>query len=204
MRLLPKLSDESRLKILPYLVGVVIVGVIALKFVPNLFVPAPPPLVESTQGLVMAENIDELSKVAGRAVVRPTIPEGVWIAALGAYTEATPAFPKQTTVIVLARGAWRFAEIIERPGANIDEVTASYGPVSSRKVTLAAGTQAKWIMLDQAAPICLDGRDGQPGTCVINRIIVFQNETGVVSIATDSRGATDGELLALARSLASP
>ncbi len=183
--------------------GVVIIGVIALKFVPDLFVPAPPSLIESTQGLVMAKNIDELSKVAGRTVGRPTIPEGVEIAALGVYTEATPAFPKQTTAIVLARGGWRFAEIIERPGANIDEVSASYGSVSSRKATLSPGTEAKWIILDQAAPICLDGRDGQPGTCVINRIVIFQNETGVVSIASDSRGATDGELLALARSLTS-
>jgi hypothetical protein len=185
----------------PVLLLVLLAGLAVARFLPTAFAPDPPPLLQPHRGLVETTTIAAFSQGAGRSVTLPEFPSGVTSAALGIYTQPTEQFPANTVAIVLTKDGWRYAEILDRPGTDMPAVMNAYPFTSSRPITIAPEVEGSLLLLEAVAPVCIEGRNGKPGSCLINRVLVFPSPHGVVTIATDAHGATEGELFDLARRL---
>lgn len=202
MSVLRRLLDKTPIGYVPFILFLVIVGIGVARFVPQLYLPEPPALLTPAEGLQTMDDLDDARTIAGQIARSSVFPTGVTVAAFGIYTQPTERFPAQTTAIVTEKNGWRFAEILMRPNMDLQAVISGYAATSTTSVTLAPGLEATMLSIDTAVPICLDGRNGHPGTCVIHRVLVIPLPDLTISLASDPRGATEGELVDIGQKIA--
>jgi hypothetical protein len=159
------------------------------------------PLLPQERGLVEVSTIAEADERSTIRVIAPPLFQNVYVAAVGVYTISSDAFPSGTIAIELARGDWRFVEIIEKPRANLLEEARSFSAYKQEDVVL---NQQTGILVNRAVPgtTCKEPNDANPvGLCEITRILLFEKDGLVITLSADGTHATEGELITLAKSM---
>lgn len=187
--------------ILMVLFAIMIVSAVVLRATSWVVPPSQIPLLAPADGLVQTETVAEAEITAHRTILAPTDLFGSEVAAVGVYTQGITGISQGSSAIELVRDGWRFVEILEEPNVTLEEVVAPYKPFPEQTVVLAESVSGKLVSLDRRFPQCVEGQDGNPGVCQISRVLIFQTPQSVISIAADGAHATEGELIALARSI---
>lgn len=165
---------------------------------------APPdiyPLLPQALGLTEVGTIEEANERSPIRVIAPPIGQDVSVAAVGVYGISSEDFPSGTVAIELARGNWRFVEIIEKPRANLLEEARHFSAYEQKDVVL---DQQTGILVNRGVPgtTCKEPDEANPvGLCEITRILLFETGGLVISLSADGTHATEGELITMAKAM---
>ncbi len=166
------------------------------------FMPGPSvPLFAEAPGLVQTASLEEAGQLSGHPVLLPADMLGAQVRRLGVYTQPAERLPQGSVAIILERGGWRFAELIEKPGVTLDAERGQVSAGGTQEVNLGA-TNGLLLALDPGRVRCVEPKDeGGIGVCQLTHILLFETSGFLVSIAADGSHATEGELILLAKSM---
>jgi len=191
---------ERRGSCILWIFGAMLLAALFLRVESWMFPDQPKPLLEAADGLIQGPTIEAVEAEVGQEIPAPGDLLDSSVAVAGYYAQDAENIPAGSSVVVLARDGWRFVEILYRPGMSFDVVHATYSRRSEETVQIGTVTGAI-INLAGLTTKCIEGIENVPGVCQLNRVLLFPFEDGVVTIASDGDHATDGELIALARSM---
>lgn len=167
------------------------------------FIPTPrPDLLVQADGLIEAASADDAQSHTAMPITLPSDLLGGEIYTVGVYTKNAGALPVGSTVVVVVKNGWRFVEIVERPSTALPDVVNDYAASVTQSVALGE-TEGTLITLATNNLPCVSPNEKWelPGFCEVQRILLFETNSIVYSIAADSTRATDGELITLARDI---
>jgi len=179
--------------------GAIILAVIGIKTYDFFKKEAPPSLFAEVPGLVISTSVEEMENISRRELPLPSETFGSKIQAIGFYPHKSKSLPAASMSIVFARDGWRFVEILERPGLTLTEALKAF-PEPHQPIRLNQ-TDGFLVSVGHGEPKCSLAEDGYLGVCEIRRVLLFETETAVISIAADGTSVTDGELIEMARSI---
>lgn len=117
----------------------------------------------------------------------------------GQYTLASEVIQKGTVIVVLEKNEWRFVEIFDRKEVSLEDALKRFSGNRSEDVDVL-GVPAKMIQLDLQNLKCISANETHPtGVCQITRVLLFETNSRVISIAADGNHATEGELLLMGK-----
>ncbi len=167
------------------------------------FIPAPrPDMLPKSDGLVETASAEDAQAHTVLPIVIPDDLLGGEIYTLGVYTKTAGALPVGSTVIVVTKSDRRFFEIVERPSTTLADVTDDYAAASTQPVALGSSDGVLLYLSATNVP-CVSPNEkwNLPGFCEVQRILLFEANGVVYSIASDGSHATDGELITLAKDM---
>jgi hypothetical protein len=198
-----RLNIKPNLSCATFVVLAAVIAAIGLKLA-QWFLPAPEiPLLVQADGLVTSTDAQQAQATAGHAILMPEDLQGSDVYLFGVYTQAQESTPAGTVVVVLSKDDWRFAEVVEQPGVALDDALKAYGPLRQEDVAIAESISGKLIDRALGYVKCVHGHDGIPGACQLTKSLVFALSDTLITISADDSHATDGELIAIARSMIS-
>lgn len=183
--------------------GAMLLATVALRVI-GWFAPARTiPLITPADGLVQSNDLASIEHNLPSPLPMPTDLLGASVVEAGVYTKDANGITAGSATVVLARHDWRFAELFFQPGLTLDEAKAIYTAASTETVTVGSQT-ALLIHISQLRSQCIPPNGDTPGFCPLSRVLILEANGYAVSIAADGDHATDGELIALARSIPQP
>jgi hypothetical protein len=178
------------------------VAAIILKIVFSLTPPPRPDMTLQADGLVETKSVAEAQPHTVMPILLPSDLLQSTVYSVGIYTKGAATLPVGSADITLVKNDWRFVEIIERPSTTLEDVANDYVGASSEIVSLGRA-DAVLLRLPRRGIRCVEpnAKWQLPGFCEISRILMFETDGIVYSIAADGTHATDGELATLAKSM---
>lgn len=167
------------------------------------FIPTPrPDLLVKAEGLIETTTIEDAQAHTAMPLALPSDLLGGEVYAVGVYTKGAGALPVGSAVIVVTKGDWRFVEIVERPSTVLPDVANDYAASMTQPVALGE-TEGTLLTLSTDGAPCVSPNEkwDLPGFCEVQRILLFEANGVVYSIAADGPLATDGELITLAKGI---
>jgi len=184
-----------------------LVAVVVLMFVVAIilkivfaFIPMPrPDMLAPSDGLIETSAVSDAQVHTSMDIALPDDLLGGEVYAVGTYTRGAAALPVGSVAITVIKNGWRFVEIVERPSTTLTDVTNDYAADVTQPVVLGNVT-ATMLALSTNNLSCVSPNEKWklPGFCEMKRILLFERDGVVYSIAADGNHATDGELMTLA------
>ncbi len=157
------------------------------------------PLLAEADGLLRFEDIPSADPYTTLPLFLPENLLGSAVHVVGVYTKPSEVFPQESTVIVLEKDDWRFADITINPRSTFDVLENRYKKIGS---SVVVGDAVGYLVDLPAAPDqCLPPTKEGIGACTLQTILFFPTETLTLTLAGDATHITDGELLLLARDI---
>lgn len=184
---------------------IIFAGALALGLILQLFrwlSPSPSlSLLPPAEGLIRVATLEEAEEKLGQKIPAPTETAGANVYVVGVYPKATEDLPAGTVDIVYAKDGDRFVDLLIRPSVTIEEEQARYQNAELEEVAIGDATGI-FLHLEQSYLECQKGTKERPlGVCQLTRLILFERNGALFSLAADGTHATDGELLTIARSI---
>jgi hypothetical protein len=175
---------------------------VALRIVFS-FVPTPrPDMTLQADGLVETGTVAEAETLTEADIVMPDDLLGAEVYLVGVYAKGVGSLPAGTATVTLTKNGRRFVEIVERPGTTVADTVNDYAGATMRTAALG---DTEGVMLRPATHnipcVSQNEKFGLPGFCEIERILFFEKNGLVMSVAADGPHVTDGELMLLARDM---
>ncbi len=165
---------------------------------------SPPPaisLLPPSETLVQSATLEEAAQKLGQEIPAPKETAGAAVYVVGIYPTAAPDLPAGTVDIVYVKDGNRFVDLLIRPGMTLEEEQARYQNAELEEVAIGDATGI-FLHLQQSYLECQKATKERPlGVCQLTRLILFERDGALYSLAADGPHATDGELLTLARSI---
>lgn len=167
------------------------------------FIPTPrPDMLLEAEGLIETTTIEDAQAHTAMPITLPGDLLGGEVYAVGVYTKGAGALPVGSAVVIVTKNDWRFVEIVERPSTALPDVVNDYAASVTQPVALGE-TEGTLLTLSTNNIPCVTPNDrwDLPGFCEIQRILLFEKDGIVYSVAADGAHATDGELITLAKDI---
>jgi|GEM_PF-1870880 len=194
-------QTSRRATIMLWILGAMLLCALFIRAQSWLFPEPPKPLLTPADGLVQSATADALEEKIGQDIPEPldTLGASVWV--VGYYSQNTPSISSGSSVVVLVRDGWRFAELLYEPGVTLDVAKQIYEDEPWETIEIN-GQPGMMVNLSSLSLRCIEGKDGVPGQCQLTRVVVIPLGNGVLTVASDGNHATPGELIALAQATA--
>lgn len=189
---------------------IVFVGAIvsagALRFMWWAFPDNPPPLLQEEPVMFTFDSPDLAAGTVPFSYIVPTDWAGSTVVTSTYYPNPSTRFAANTFVMVTTKDNYRFVEVSQTPQLNLDALIPGLKPTSRQTVAVANGITGELLTVWNGRVRCKEpSRDGTlPGQCDTTRALVFSTGDITVTIAADGTHPTDGELIAIARSMFPP
>lgn len=183
--------------ILPMFAAAVILRVV-FAFIPT---PRPDLLVEA-DGMIETTSVADAQAHTAMPITMPDDLLGGEVYAVGVYTKGAGALPTGSAIVVVTKSDWRFVEIVERPSTALPDIVNDYNASAAQPVALGA-TEGTMLTLSTNNIPCVSPNEkwDLPGFCEVWKILLFEKDGIVYSVAADGQHATDGELITLAKDM---
>jgi hypothetical protein len=180
-------------------------GALALGLILQLFrwlSPGPSlSLLPPAEDLIQTATLEDAARMLGKPIPAPKETAGAAVYVVGMYPTAAPNLPVGTVDIVYAKDGNRFADLLIRPGISLEEEQARYQNAELEEVAIGNATGV-FLRLPRQYLECQKATKERPvGVCQLTRLILFERDGALFSLAADGTHATDGELLTIARSI---
>ncbi len=171
------------------------------KIVHVMYPPPAVPLFEPAAGLRTFPTVDAAVQ-AGVSLRLPAEAFGAQPYAVAQYMSPSPLYPAGTTDTVYAAGGARRFDVMELPVALSDpKVRALEAGAAGGRMDVN-GMDGRIFLASGANPVCLDATRERPlRVCQIGARLVFGGAHGTFIILEDGDGLTEGEMIAIARSM---
>jgi len=168
------------------------------------FIPMPRPhMTLQADGLIETKTVEDAQAHTSMTIALPDDLLGSEVYSVGTYTRRAATLPVGSVSITTIKNDWRFVEIVERPMTTLEDVTNDYAARSAQSVALGNATATMLTLPTNNIPcVSPNERWNLPGFCEIARILAFEHNGTVFTIAADGTHASDGELITLAREIA--
>lgn len=198
------MSEEQAKKrfdgIIPILVIVIFLAAVILRVI-DWSAPAQTiPLLSEASGLVQLVHLEDIANYTQTTVFPPSETFGANLHIIGVYPEINSVFPKNTVALVYVKENWRFVEIDYKTEITLQEQLALYQNAPKRDVVLSEDIKGILITIP-ALEHCLRPPEGTIGMCQIAKSLIFEKDDVIIVVSSDGAGATDGELLNIAKSI---
>ncbi|HCB56315.1 MAG: hypothetical protein UU08_C0026G0009 [Candidatus Uhrbacteria bacterium GW2011_GWE2_40_58] len=197
---LPK-GKEGDVAILGILLGIIFVVAVVVKMIQVFTPPSTTPLLAQKEGLVRAQTMEEISNYTQTQIALPEDLFSSELSVMGVYTQDQDQFVKEgTVVLVLARNGSRFVQISFQPNLTMEEQMNRYTLLPLEEILI--GKEAGYfITLEKSFLECADNPEGIPDVCTFSKALTFTAGQSIVTISVDGGHASDGEVIAMARSI---
>ncbi len=184
----------------------VIVCAGALRFMWWFFPENPPPILQEEPVMFTFTSPELAHTTVPFNFLTPTDWAGSTVVTTAYYPNPSARFGPNTVVMVAIKDGWRFVEISEMPNEDLNALIATLDPNWQQTVAVAEGVEGKLLGIWSGRIRCKEpSRDGTlPGQCDTTRALVFSRDGVTIAIAADGNHPTDGELIAIARSMSAP
>lgn len=183
------------------LLGLAVAVLVLSKFIHLLYPPPEVPLFVEAPGLRVFASA-EAAKTAGIAIPLAGETFGASLQAVAAYSQTSSTFPADTTNTVYAKNGTRTFEIYRLP---VDAKDASVAKLSvgAAGPALSIGAFTGHVYrINRPSAVCVEATPLRPlRVCQINLRLVYGDTQATTIITVDGDTLTEGELIAVARSL---
>ncbi len=183
------------------LIGIVVVIAVVMRLVFWFLPDKTAPLLAEADGLLRYGSVAEAAPHTELPLTLPEDRLGSEIKVVGVYTKPTKILPEGSTVIVLVKDDWRFADITTQPIDVWEALQNRYSAIGT-PVVIGQGT-GYLVHLPAVSSRCLPPTKNAVGACELKTLVLFSSGNLVLTVAGDGTHITDGELLLLARDIAS-
>ncbi len=196
----PKNKDGSGLLLI--LIVVILIAAGSIRIYKWIIPPTELPLLAQADDMIRIASIDDERLSGTLTTLLPTETFGGTVRVIGLYPNGGLDLPKNSISVVYQREGWRMMQIDLLPQTTIENVLGPFSAYRRETVVLSHERDAQLINIKTLLD-CLPSRtkDGI-GSCRFTRLMVFEIEPSLIGrLAVDGDKVTDGELIAIARSM---
>jgi hypothetical protein len=194
-------THKGSAKFFLVLFAFICVAAVMIRLAQWLIPDAPVPLLLQEDGMIQTTSFEEAQKKTSEPLRLPEDLFGSEVFVVGVYPETTDHLAAGTVIAVLTKDGWRTGQITYTPNITLEEEKAKY--FSVREEELVIGEKSAFLLLLQGIiPSCKTNAEGFPGACSFTKVLLFEVDEFVITIASDNGKLTDGEMIAMARSIA--
>mgnify|MGYP001607807203 CR=1 FL=1 len=194
-------SREGNIKFFLVLLAFVCVAAVMVRLVQWVIPDKPTPLLLQEDGVIQTSSFEDAKTKTETLLWLPEDLFGSEIFVVGIYPKQTDHVSAGTVIVVLKKETWRTGQIVYLPGVTLGEERAKYLTTKVEEIVIE-GKTGYLLPIQGVLPLCKTNVEGFPGTCQFTNIILFEAGSEVITIASDNGKITQGELIAMARSIA--
>lgn len=158
------------------------------------------PLLTHAEGLIATKQIAH-AKSLNTKLLLPSETFGAEVELIGLYQKDNDHLPKQSIVTIYTKDQWRFIEIVQEPNGSLEQ-TKEHFFIEKETPIKVGENEGVLLQLDSFNTYCKKPHeDGHPGLCHISKMVLFEYKDHLFRIGVDGDHASEGELIAIARSM---
>ena len=160
------------------------------------------PLLAHTDQFVELSSIADIASHTSTQVILPTTTFEATPYAIGIYPSESKLFSANSVAIVFTKNNERVFEMDVLPNAKQEQAVSSYSTNQHESVVIRTGTEGTFVRVRRDNVVCKHPRDmSHPSFCPFKTILLFEREKTLIRLSVDGDHLSDGELLAIARSI---
>ena len=160
------------------------------------------PLLTHTDQFVELSSIADIASHTSTQVILPTTTFEATPFVVGIYPAESKLFPANSVAIVYTKNHERIFEMDVLPTVKLDQAINSYSTNQHESVVIRTGTEGAFIRVRRDTVVCKHPRDlSHPSFCPFKTVLLFERDKTLIRLSGDGDHLSDGELLAIARSI---
>ena len=183
------------------LLGIVLVAAAIVKLVQFFTPPPSTPVLTQKDGLVRVNSMEEIADHTSTLAILPEERFDSEFYLAGIYTQGEEnVLIEGTVALVLDRNGSRFVQISFQPGLTLEQQMERYLLLTKEEVMIGDNV-GYLITLENSFIECSENPDDIPDVCTFSKALTFSAGETVVTITVDGEHASDGEVIAMGRSI---
>lgn len=188
-------TREGSAKFFLVLLAFVCFTAVIIRLVQWMIPDSPIPLLLQEDGVIQTSSWEEALAKTDTSIWLPEDVFGNEVFVIGLYLDGT-------VIAVFTKENWRTGQITFTPNTTLGEERAKYLTTDVDEVMVEEKI-AYLFPMHGVLPLCEINVEGFPGVCPFSEVMLFEAGEVVVTIASDGEKMTKGEMIAMARSIAS-
>ncbi|MBI2551477.1 hypothetical protein HYV73_04020 [Candidatus Uhrbacteria bacterium] len=172
-----------------------------LKSVGNIFAHDPTPLFPESPALSIVDSIEKVQTARKTPLLFPTETFGSTPYQIASYGAAADSIPDGLLIAAYNKDGRRTFEFSVYPNETMDQARSRIGETNAEPVKIG-DVDGLLFHVNRSLPLCEPASEPRPiRLCQLGDMVAFAHEGAVYQVASDGIAMTDGELVAVGRSI---